>query len=188
MELIMRKALDPTQKIEYRSGQHWIAFGPSPKRVRVMFNGKTVADTLCAGLMREAGRMPVYYFPRPDVRMDLMERTNHVALPAPRRGVLLDAPAGQPAVGERRMELRASSVGFCGDRRLQWAKVYRPRAADASFSVDRIGEPVPPKDGLSGAIRLANQLKLAIVVVDPDGVWKPEWGELYRRQDDAETE
>ena len=39
---------------------------------------------------------------------------------------------------------------------------------------------MPPKDALSGAVRLANQLKLAIVVLDPDGVWKPEWGELYR--------
>jgi hypothetical protein len=70
----------------------------------------------------------------------------------------------------------------------QWAKVHCPRTADASFAVDRVSEPVPPKDGLSGAVRLANQLKLAIVVVDPDGVWKPEWGELYRWQDDAEAE
>jgi len=43
-----------------------------------------------------------------------------------------------------------------------------------------------PKDALSGAVRLANQVKLAIVVLDPDGVWKPEWGELYRSQDDEE--
>jgi uncharacterized protein (DUF427 family) len=50
---------------------------PSPKRVRVMFNGTTVADTLRAGLLLEAGHMPVYYFPREDVRMDLLERTDH---------------------------------------------------------------------------------------------------------------
>ena len=37
-----------------------------------------------------------------------------------------------------------------------------------------------PKDALSGAVRLANQLKIAIGVPDPDGVWKKEWGELYR--------
>ena len=41
-------------------------------------------------------------------------------------------------------------------------------------------EPMPPKDALSGAVRLANQLKIAIVVQDPDGLWKPEWGDLYR--------
>ena len=75
----MTRLVDRAQKIEYRSGRQWIAFEPSPKRIRVIFNGKTVADTLCAGLMREAGRMPVYYFPRLDVRMDLMERTIHVS-------------------------------------------------------------------------------------------------------------
>jgi hypothetical protein len=30
------------------------------------------------------------------------------------------------------------------------------------------------------AVQLANQLKIALVVQDPDGVWKKEWGELYR--------
>ena len=79
MASIMTRPVDRAQKIEYRSGQHWIAFEPSPKRIRVMFNGKTIADTLCAGLMREAGRMPVYYFQRPDVRIHLMERTDHVS-------------------------------------------------------------------------------------------------------------
>jgi hypothetical protein len=44
-------------------------------------------------------------------------------------------------------------------------------------------ERMAPKDALSGAVRLANELKVAIVVVDPDGTWKPEWGELYRAQD-----
>jgi hypothetical protein len=70
----------------------------------------------------------------------------------------------------------------------QWAKVVCPKSAHESLTVDRVTEPMPPKDALSGAIRLANQLKLAIVVVDPDGVWKPEWGELYRWKDDAEGE
>ena len=41
-------------------------------------------------------------------------------------------------------------------------------------------EPMPAQDAFSGAVRLANQLKIAIVVHDPDGVWKLEWGELYR--------
>jgi hypothetical protein len=37
-----------------------------------------------------------------------------------------------------------------------------------------------PKDAFSGAVRLANQLKIALVVQDPDGVWKKELGEFYR--------
>ena len=70
----------------------------------------------------------------------------------------------------------------------QWAKVVCPKTAHESLTVDRVTEPMPPKDALSGAVRLANELKLAIVVADPDAVWKPEWGELYRGQDDAEDE
>jgi hypothetical protein len=52
----------------------------------------------------------------------------------------------------------------------------RARIADCG----RITEPMPAKDALSGAVQLANQLKIAIVIQDPDGVWKQEWGELYR--------
>ncbi len=69
----------------------------------------------------------------------------------------------------------------------QWAKVVCPKSAHESFTADRVTEPMAPKDALSGAVRLANQLKLAIVVLDPDGVWKPEWGELYRWQEDSES-
>ncbi len=68
------------------------------------------------------------------------------------------------------------------------AKVVCPKSAHESLPLDRMTEPMAPKDALSGAVRLANQLKLAIVVLDPDGAWKPEWGALYRRQDDAESE
>ena len=68
----------------------------------------------------------------------------------------------------------------------QWAKVVCPKSAHESLAADRVTEPMAPKDALSGAVRLANQLKLAIVVLDREGVWKPEWGALYRPQDDAE--
>jgi hypothetical protein len=66
----------------------------------------------------------------------------------------------------------------------QWATVFCPKSAHESLTADRVTEPMPPKDALSGAVRLANQLKIAIVVQDPDSVWKKEWGELYR--DDSE--
>jgi uncharacterized protein (DUF427 family) len=56
--------------------QHQLIFEPSPKRVRVMANGKTIADSLCTRLLLESGAMPIYYFPRQDVRMDLLEPTN----------------------------------------------------------------------------------------------------------------
>ena len=44
-----------------------------------------------------------------------------------------------------------------------------------------------PKDALGNAVKLANQYKLAIVVIDPDGIWNKEWGELYRWSGEDET-
>jgi len=49
----------------------------SPRRVRVKFNGEWVADSTAAHLLFETRHLPVYYFPRGDVRMDLMAPTDH---------------------------------------------------------------------------------------------------------------
>jgi uncharacterized protein (DUF427 family) len=54
-----------------------ITFEPSPKRVRVAVGDTVIADTVRARLLRETGHMPVYYFPREDVRLDLLSRTDH---------------------------------------------------------------------------------------------------------------
>ena len=48
----------------------------SPKWVRVVFNGETVADSKRALIMRENRHTPVYYFPRDDVRMDRAQPTD----------------------------------------------------------------------------------------------------------------
>jgi uncharacterized protein (DUF427 family) len=85
--------------------EHRLHVEASPKRVRVMFNGKTIADTLAASLMRETGHMPVYYFPRADVRMDLFERSNHKTH-CPYKG---DASYWTLQVGGRRAENTAWS-------------------------------------------------------------------------------
>jgi uncharacterized protein (DUF427 family) len=49
----------------------------SAERVRVRFNGKVVADSQRALIVRETRHDPVVYFPREDVRFDAMERTDH---------------------------------------------------------------------------------------------------------------
>ena len=48
---------------------------PSPRWVRVKFGGAFIADSKRALLLREygPGRLPTYYFPAEDVRMDLLE-------------------------------------------------------------------------------------------------------------------
>ena len=42
------------------------------------------------------------------------------------------------------------------------------------------------KDAFRAAVKLANQLQLAIVVIDADGVWDKEWGDLYRYEEPAD--
>ena len=47
-------------------------------RVRVEFGGEVVADSARTLLLHEENYPPVHYFPRDDVRMDLLTRTDHV--------------------------------------------------------------------------------------------------------------
>ncbi len=52
--------------------EHWIQIEESPRRVRVAFGSAILADSKRAILVREAKHLPVYYFSKTDVRMDLM--------------------------------------------------------------------------------------------------------------------
>jgi uncharacterized protein (DUF427 family) len=56
---------------------HPIAIEPHPRRVQVRFNGRTVADTTRALVMRETTHKPVFYIPRDDADMAALERTDH---------------------------------------------------------------------------------------------------------------
>ena len=57
--------------------EHISFLEPTPKRIRVTFGGETLADTTRAVIMYETRHQPVYYFPMTDVRMDLLEETDH---------------------------------------------------------------------------------------------------------------
>ena len=46
---------------------------PCEKRVRVVLEGETVADSRHTLLLSESGHQPIYYFPPEDVRSDLLE-------------------------------------------------------------------------------------------------------------------
>jgi uncharacterized protein (DUF427 family) len=56
---------------------HPIIIEASQERVRVIFNGRIIADTTRALVLREASYKPVYYIPREDAEMALFERTSH---------------------------------------------------------------------------------------------------------------
>jgi uncharacterized protein (DUF427 family) len=49
---------------------------PNRRRVRVFFGGEAVADSSATLYLLETGHLPVYYFPRADVRFDLLEPTS----------------------------------------------------------------------------------------------------------------
>ncbi len=49
-----------------------------PGRVRVLFEGHEVADSARTLALTEAGRKPVFYFPREDVQMSVLKANGHV--------------------------------------------------------------------------------------------------------------
>lgn len=70
------KTAGPAPGFTKNSG-HRVSMEPSPRRVRVMVDGQTVADSTRMMMMHESNHLPVYYFPLDDVRMDLMSATEH---------------------------------------------------------------------------------------------------------------
>ena len=77
-----------------------LSFEPWPRRVRVVVNGKTVADSLKVGLLLETRQRPVYYFPREDVLTHLLRESAH-RMPSPTRG---EATYWDLVIGNRRIE------------------------------------------------------------------------------------
>jgi uncharacterized protein (DUF427 family) len=75
-------------------------FEDSPRWIRGTLAGETVVDSRHAKLLHETGHLPVYYFPEGDIRMDLLEPTDH-STHCPLKG---DASYWSIRVGERTSE------------------------------------------------------------------------------------
>src|SRR5262249_51442051 len=58
---------------------HSSEFGPSPRWVRVYFNQQLIADSKDMMLLRETNCLPLYYFPKKDVRMDCLQPSDRTA-------------------------------------------------------------------------------------------------------------
>jgi len=58
-------------------GGQRVRLEPNLRRVRVFFGGEAVADSTRTLYLFETGHLPVYYFPRADVRFGLLEPTSH---------------------------------------------------------------------------------------------------------------
>jgi uncharacterized protein (DUF427 family) len=73
----MAKIIDGRESGFISNPDYKVLLEPSPRRVRVNFNGEVVADSTNAHLLFETKHLPVYYFPPGDVRLDLMAPTEH---------------------------------------------------------------------------------------------------------------
>jgi uncharacterized protein (DUF427 family) len=71
----MSQDVKTSREMKTPGPDHPITVGRNPKRVRVTFAGRIVADTRRALTLREAGYAPVQYIPRADIDMALFERT-----------------------------------------------------------------------------------------------------------------
>lgn len=56
---------------------HPITIAPALKRWRALFHNHLIADSGDAVVLREANYPPVVYFPREDLRMEYLHRTDH---------------------------------------------------------------------------------------------------------------
>jgi hypothetical protein len=65
--------------------------------------------------------------------------------------------------------------------------VHCPKtAAPDRVPADLTTPEIPVRDAVVGAIQLANSKKIPIVVIDQDNIWKSEWGDLWRYQEEDE--
>jgi hypothetical protein len=68
------------------------------------------------------------------------------------------------------------------------AEVLCPaKAAGGRLPKDYNSGPLAPKEAFRSAIKLANEFKVPLVVVDNDGLWDKEWGALYRVVEDDDA-
>lgn len=66
-----------TKTVKIPGPDHPITIEPNSSRITVSIGGRVLADTREALTLREASYPPVYYVPRKDVDMSLLERTDH---------------------------------------------------------------------------------------------------------------
>ena len=107
---------------------------PTAKRVRTFFGAIAIADSTRVQLMLESGRLPVYYFPVADVRMDLL-------VPGTRRGTsatkgeatYLTIDTGKNSASDAAWRYNASPAGGPD---LSGLIAFRWRAMDAWYEED----------------------------------------------------
>ena len=65
--------------------------------------------------------------------------------------------------------------------------IHSPKTAAPDLPDDLTSYEMPIRDAVSGAVQLANTKKIALVIIDRDSIWKSEWGDLWRYQEEDEA-
>jgi uncharacterized protein (DUF427 family) len=107
--------------------EHLLYFEDSPRRVRVLFAGRTVVDSNRVKLLHETARVPCYYFPLDDVAADALEPSTTVTH-CPAKGdatywsLVVGGRTARDAVWayEKPLESAHWLAGYCS---LQWDAV-----------------------------------------------------------------
>jgi uncharacterized protein (DUF427 family) len=66
------------ESLYHKYPDYRVNLDPSTARIRVSFAGEMIAESERTLMVRETKHTPVVYFPRDDVRFDLLEATSHV--------------------------------------------------------------------------------------------------------------
>lgn len=86
---------------------------------------------------------------------------------------------------ERVGEVQPDAITFelIAEDGTQFGRVHCPASAtNGRLPKDYHSEAMPGKEAFRAAIQLANEMKLAIVVLDPQELWPAEWGILYETE------
>jgi hypothetical protein len=64
--------------------------------------------------------------------------------------------------------------------------IFPASASGGRIPGDQVSPRMAAKDAFRHAVKIANEMKVAVVVMDPHGVWQSEWGDLARYEDGDE--
>ena len=113
---------------------HDVRLYPTAKRVRAFFGDVAIADSSRVQLMLESGRLPVYYFPLEDVRVDLLVPGTRIdSSPYKGEATYLTIDTGKRVAHNSAWRYEASPVG-CPD--LSGLIAFHWRLMDAWYEED----------------------------------------------------
>lgn len=127
---------------------------PSGKRVKVVFNGRPIADSRRALVLKETRLPPVYYLPREDIAMEFLQPSSHHTY-CPFKGT---ATYWSVVVGDKVAENAAWSyedpiedgLGIRGYIAFYWNKMDAWFQEDQPVEIDPVGTGIEAANPLAG--------------------------------------